>query len=113
MKKKIKSIVTDSTPLEEPKNPDTCNVFALYRLLANEEQVELMRQNYIGGNYGYGHAKQAFFELLIERFATERERYNHFMANLHEIDKALEVGKIKAQKVANEVLARVREKSGY
>ena len=113
LRKQIMSIKTDSTPLEDPKDWKTCNLFALYKLVASDQEVEDMKVNYEKGGYGYGHAKQAFFELLIERFATERERYNHFMANLHEIDKALEVGKIKAQKVANEVLARVREKSGY
>ena len=76
LRKQIMTIETDSTPLEEPKNPDTCNVFALYKLLASEEQIAIMRSNYLGGNYGYGHAKQAFFELLVERFKTEREKYN-------------------------------------
>lgn len=106
-------IETDSTPLEDPKNPDTCNLFALYKLLASEEQITTMRSNYEGGNYGYGHAKQAFFELLVERFAVERERYTYFMNNLNEIDKALEIGAQKAQKVANDVLQRVRAKLGY
>lgn len=113
LRKQIMSIKTDSTPLEDPKDWKTCNLFALYKLVASESEVEAMKANYEQGGYGYGHAKQAFYELLIDRFATERERYNHFMTNLDEIDKALEVGKIKAQKVANEVLARVRDKSGY
>ena len=65
--KQIKSIQTDSTPLEEPKNPDTCNVYSLYKLLANEEQNSAMRANYEGGNYGYGHAKQALFDLIISK----------------------------------------------
>jgi tryptophanyl-tRNA synthetase len=88
-------------------------LFALYKLLGSKEQVATMRTNYEGGNYGYGHAKQAFFELLVEKFAVERERYTYFMNNLNEIDKALEVGAQKAQKVANEVLLRVRAKLGY
>jgi len=113
LRKQIMKIQTDSTPLEEPKNPDTCNLFALYKLVANEEQLSEMRANYLGGNYGYGHAKQAFFELLITKYAKERELYNHFMNNLSEIDKALAIGTEKAKKVAQEVLGRVRAKLGY
>ena len=82
-------------------------------MLGSEEQIATMRSNYEGGNYGYGHAKQAFFELLVERFSVERERYTYFMNNLNEIDKALEIGAQKAQKVANDVLQRVRTKLGY
>ena len=113
LRKQIMSIKTDSLGLEEPKNPDTDNVFGLYKLLASDTQIAEMRANYEGGNYGYGHAKQALFELIIEKFATVRERYNHFMENKQEIDDALEVGAEKATKVANEVLQRVRAKIGY
>ena len=113
LRKQIMSIKTDSLGLEEPKNPDTDNVFGLYKLLASDTQIAEMRANYEGGNYGYGHAKQALFELIIEKFATVRERYNHFMENKKEIDDALEVGSVKATKVANEVLQRVRAKIGY
>jgi tryptophanyl-tRNA synthetase len=113
LRKQIMTIETDSTPLEEPKNPDTCNVFALYKLLASEEQIAIMRSNYLGGNYGYGHAKQAFFELLVERFKTEREKYNYYMNNLTEVDKALAEGATKASAKATEVLQRVREKLGF
>jgi len=113
LRKQIMGISTDSTPMEEPKNPDTCNVFALYQILASPEAIESMRGNYLGGNYGYGHSKQALFELIIEKFAEERKRYNYFMNNLDEIDKALEFGAQKATKVANDVLSRVREKLGY
>ncbi|WP_298418187.1 tryptophan--tRNA ligase [uncultured Kordia sp.] len=113
LRKQIMGIQTDSTPMEDPKDPDTDNVFALYKLLATEEQIATMRQNYEGGNYGYGHAKQALFELIAERFATERERFNHYMENKHEIDDALAIGAEKASTVANEVLARVRKKVGY
>ena len=113
LRKQIMKIKTDSTPLEEPKNPDTCNLFALYKLLASEEQVAEMRANYEGGNYGYGHAKQAFYELLIEKFAEERARYNYYMENLEEVDKALVIGSEKARVVATDVLKRVRKKVGY
>ena len=113
LRKQIMTIETDSTPLEEPKNPDTCHVFALYKLLASEEQIATMRSNYLGGNYGYGHAKQAFYELLLEKFKTEREKYNYYMQNLTEVDLALAEGAAKASKTATEVLQRVREKLGF
>jgi tryptophanyl-tRNA synthetase len=113
LRKQVMKIATDSTPLEEPKNPDTCNLFALYKLIANDEQISEMRSNYENGNYGYGHAKQAFFELLVEKYSKERTLYSHYMNNLNEIDDALAVGAEKASKVANVVLKRVREKIGY
>jgi tryptophanyl-tRNA synthetase len=113
LRKQVMSIVSDSTPLEEPKNPDTCHTFALYKLLANESQVEQMRASYIGGNYGYGHAKQALFELILEKFSTERAHFDHLMAHPEEIAAALEIGAKKARVVAQEVLQRARQKVGY
>lgn len=113
LRKQIMGIQTDSTPLEEPKNWSTCNCFALYKLLASEAEITQMKVNYEGGNYGYGHAKQALFELVLEKFETPRERYNHFMENKNEIDSALKIGAEKATLVANKVLARVRTKVGY
>ena len=113
LRKQIMKIKTDSTPIEEPKNPDTCNLFALYKLLANEEQLEEMRANYLGRNYGYGHAKQAFYELILDRFGEEREKYHHFMSHPKEIDAVLMEGANKASAVADRVLDRVREKLGY
>lgn len=113
LRKQIMSIETDSTPLEEPKNWKTCNCFAIYSLLATESQIETMKANYEKGGYGYGHAKQALFELIIEKFAKQREQYNYYMNNLSEIDKALALGAEKAKVVADDVLKRVREKAGY
>ncbi|QNM85138.1 tryptophan--tRNA ligase [Polaribacter pectinis] len=113
LRKQIMAIKTDSLALEEPKNPDTDNVFAIYKLLASEEQIAEMRANYEGGNYGYGHAKQALYELIIDKFATVRERYHHFMENKNEIDDALAIGAEKAKIVAKDVLQRVRAKVGY
>lgn len=113
LRKQIMSIQTDSTPLEDPKNPDTDNVFALYKLLASEEQISEMRANYMGGNYGYGHAKQALYELILTRFENERKTYHFYMNNLQEIDKVLEIGAQKARTVAKAVIQRVRKKIGY
>ncbi len=113
LRKKIMSIETDSTPLEEPKDWSTCNCFAIYSLLANEEQIATMKSNYENGNYGYGHAKQALYELILTTFDAQRERYNYYMQNLDKIDEALAIGAEKAKKVADKVLERVREKVGY
>jgi len=113
LRKQIMKIQTDSTPLEEPKNPDTCNLFALYKLIASPAQIAEMKVNYEAGNYGYGTAKQAFYELLVAKYAVERERYNYYMSNLKEIDEALEIGAVKARAVAADVLKRVRKKLGY
>jgi len=113
LRKQIMGIATDSTPLEEPKDPDTCNVFALYKIIASEEQIAEMRKNYEAGGYGYGHAKQALFELVRDKFAEPREKYEYYINNLEEVDKALSIGAEKAKNVANEVLAKVRTKLGY
>lgn len=113
LKKNINQIVTDTTPLEEPKDPDSCNVFALYKLMASSTQVEEMRQNYLAGGYGYGHAKKALLDLILDRFADARSKYDQLMENPKQIDDALAIGAEKARKVAREVIARVREKAGY
>lgn len=113
LRKNIMKIETDSTPLEEPKNPDTCNVFNLYKLMASEEQIAKMRANYEGGNYGYGHAKQALYELILEKFDEPRKRYEELMNDRQELDRLLGIGAEKARAVASETLTRVRRKLGY
>lgn len=113
LKKVIGSIVTDSTPLEEPKNPDTCNVFKLYSLLGTPEQIEDMRGKYLAGGFGYGHAKKALLELILERFAAERERYQYYTDHLDEVEQKLLEGAEKAAKVADIRLADVRKKLGF
>lgn len=113
LRKQVMAIQTDSTPLEEPKNPDNCNVFILYKLLATQEQTEKMRANYEAGNYGYGHAKQELYELIVEKFKDIRERYEYYINNLDELDALLKKGAEKASKIADQTLARVRQKLGY
>jgi len=113
LRKQIMKIKTDSTPMEDPKNPDTCNLFNLYKLVGNETQIADLRAKYEAGNFGYGHAKQAFYELLIDKYSEERKRYNYYMENVEEIDKALAIGAEKARVIANDVLKRVRTKVGY
>jgi tryptophanyl-tRNA synthetase len=111
--KQIKGIETDSTPLEEPKNPDTCNVFGLYKLLASPEETADLKAKYLAGNYGFGHAKQALFDLITEKFKTEREKYNYYINHPEEVDKLLFEGAAKAGNIADGVLRRVREKLGF
>lgn len=113
LRKQIMGILSDSTPMEDPKNPDADTTFELYKILASDDQVSEMRQNYSNGNYGYGHAKQALYELILEQFGEARERFVYYMNHLDEIDEALALGAEKAKKVANEVLQRVRGKVGY
>ncbi len=113
LRKQVMTIVTDSTPLEAPKNPDTCHVFALYKLLGSEDQIADMRKNYLGGNYGFGHAKQALYELIIAKFEKERAVFNHYMDNPTELHKKLEEGEAKARTIGIKVLEKVREKLGY
>ena len=112
LRKRIMAIASDSTPLEEPKNPDSCNVFKLYALLANDEQIAVMRTNYIAGGYGYGHAKQALFELILSRFAAERASYQYYIQHPDEVEKILLSGSERAKVVANQVLKRVRHSLG-
>ena len=113
LRKQIMGIKTDSTPMEDPKDPDTDNVFALFKILASNDQIVQMRSNYEAGNYGYGHAKQALYEVILEKFGPAREKFDYYMNHLDEIDQALEIGAGKAKKVADVVLNRVRGKVGY
>jgi tryptophanyl-tRNA synthetase len=113
LRKQIMGIQTDSTPMEDPKDPTTDNVFALYKILASQPQIEEMSANYLAGNYGYGHAKQELYEVILNKFEEPREKFEYYMNNLNEIDEALALGAEKAKKVADGVLDRVREKLGY
>lgn len=112
LRKQVMSIVTDSKGLEESKDPNSCNVFHLYSLLANEHEVNQLSEKYLAGGFGYGHAKQALFELILDRFAHQREKYTHLMTNKSEIDVALAEGAKKARIVAQGVIGRVRNKVG-
>lgn len=114
LKKVIMSkIVTDTKSLEESKDPDSCNVFALYELLAETSDVERMRKNYLKGGYGYGHAKKELFELIMDKFGEERKAFDEYANDPAELDRALAVGAEKARPIAQETLKRVREKLGY
>ena len=113
LKKQIMSIQTDSKPLESSKDPNKCNVFAIYSLLADKTSVEELRLKYETGGMGYGYAKQQLFECILRNFAKERQLYNHFHQNPEEVHIALAKGAEKARKIAREVLLRVRNKIGY
>ena len=113
LRKQIMSIETSSKAMEEPKETKDCNVFTLYNLLASEADSAQMKANYEGGNYGYGHAKQALFELITNKYAVERTRFNELMNNQSLIEEELQKGAVKAKKIAKDVLQRVRAKVGY
>ena len=112
LKKQVMSIVTDSTPMEAPKNPDKDNVFAIYKLIATAEQTETIRQKYLAGNFGYGHAKQELLGLILEKFKNEREAYDQYMQGDH-LEKTLSRCEEKATAIATEVIGRVRKKVGF
>ena len=113
LRKQIMGIQTDSTALEDPKDPDTCTVFTLYSLLAPASSIQELRARYQAGGMGYGHAKQLLFDLILDRFSEEREKYDYFHQHPEEVYIALAKGAEKARKVAQEVLLRVRDRVGY
>jgi len=113
LRKQIMRIATDSTPLEAPKDPDKCTIFALYALIADSAAVAAMRKKYRSGGYGYGHAKQALYEAILERFSDARTKFDDFMANPEALEAQLQKGAVKARVVAQEVLNRVRKNLGY
>ncbi|WP_407484297.1 tryptophan--tRNA ligase [Elizabethkingia meningoseptica] len=113
LKKQVMSIETDSKSLEEPKDPETDKVFAIYELVATPEQTEALREKYLAGNFGYGHAKTELFNLLVERFAKEREVFNYYMTHLDELEEKLQKGAEKTREIARNTLVKVRESLGY
>ncbi len=113
LKKVVNSIITDSKAVEEPKDPDTCHVFNLYKLVADANQTAELRARYLAGNFGYGHAKTALFDVLMHKFAAARTKYDYLMANTQELDAILKQGATKAAAIANPVLAKVRHKLGF
>ena len=113
LKKQVMSILSDSTPIEEAKNPDTCAIFALYKTVASEEQILWMRTSYLNGGFGFGHAKSALIEVLLDRFSKERQLFNYYLEHDNELEEILISGAKKARLTANEVLSRVRTRLGY
>jgi tryptophanyl-tRNA synthetase len=113
LRKQVMKIQTDSTPMEEPKTADGCNVFELYKLVASEDQIKEMRKNYEAGNYGYGHAKQSLYEVLVDKFKDERAKFDYFISHPEEVNEILATGALKAKETANTTLVRVRKELGY
>lgn len=113
LKKVVMSIVSDSKALEEPKDPATDNTFKLYELLASTEQTKTMRQNYLKGGFGYGHAKTALLELILDKYKEERAEFERLMTNTALLEKELSIGETRANKMANDKLKQVRDSLGY
>ena len=113
LKKQISNIKTDSLPLEASKDWKNCNLFKIYKLLADEDKTKMMKKNYTKGGYGYGHAKTDLLNLILTKYSSEREKYTFYMDNLDRIDSILKAGALKASKTADEVLNRVRIKVGF
>ena len=112
LKKQVMGIETDSKTLEEPKDPETDKVFAIYKLIATPEETAVLEQKYLAGNFGYGHAKTELLNLILTKFAKERELFSYYINNLPELDEKLQQGADKTRKVASETLKRVRESLG-
>jgi tryptophanyl-tRNA synthetase len=113
LKKEVMGIVTDSTPMEEPKDPEANTVYKLYRLVAPADAVADMAASFRAGGYGYGHAKKALLEALLDGFRTERETFDRLMNDPAELERELKRGAEKARTVAAEVLSRTRGRLGY
>lgn len=112
LKKQVMGIETDSKSLEEPKDPEIDKVFALYELIATAEQTEVLRQKYLAGNFGYGHAKNELLSLILTKYAKERELFSYYMNNISELEQKLQEGAEKTRKIAAETLKRVRANLG-
>ena len=112
VRKPVRRIVTDSKRPEDPKDPDECNIFAIYRHLAEADTVAAKRRLYLEGGLAYGAMKQELFELLETTFSEQRDRYNALMENPEELDKILEQGAEKARDIAGPILAKVRKAVG-
>ena len=113
LKKQIMTIQTDSTPLESPKDYESCNVFKIIKLIAENDHIDEIKNKYKAGGYGYGHAKTELFEIILSKYKNQRDKYNHLMSNKKEIDAVLLDGASRAKATANEVLRRVKTKLGY
>jgi tryptophanyl-tRNA synthetase len=112
IKKAVMNIVTDCKGLEEPKDPDKCNVFAIYKLFATPEEVRKMRENYLGGNYGYGHAKLALFEKLWTTFEPMRKRRAELAADPTFVERTLAANGERARAEADKLMRKVRRAVG-
>jgi tryptophanyl-tRNA synthetase len=111
--KQIKGIISDSKLLEDPKDPETDVTFKIFSVVASESEVEELKEKYLAGNFGYGHAKKALFEVIWTRFEKQRVLYNQYMNDLPELDKILKEGESRAFLIAQETISKVRMALGY
>lgn len=113
LKKQVMGIVTDSKGLNDPKDPDSCNIFAIYQLLAGADAVGEMRENYATAGFGYGHAKMALLDLILDKYGAPREKYNALTSKPELIEEQLLAGAEKVRPIASEVLGRVKNALGF
>ena len=113
LRKVIMKIVSDSTPLEAPKNPDDDITFKLYSLMGTPSQTEALRQNYLAGGYGFGAAKQALYELILDTFANEREIFDYYLTHNDALEAKLQAGEAKAREIARQKIELVRGLIGF
>ena len=112
LKKQIMSIVTDSKGLEDSKEPNSCHIFQLYKLMGSDEEVQDLKNNYINGGFGYGHAKNELFKLILSKYKNPRSKFDELMKNPQKIENELQKGSEKAKEVANSVLKKVKTNLG-
>jgi len=112
LRKLMMRITTDSRGVEDPKDPDTCNIYNLYKLFATPEQTSNLRERYLAPGMGYGTAKQELFEVVNARLSGPRERYEEWMAHPSRLDEVLAAGAERARKAANQTLVRIRDRVG-
>ena len=113
LRQQIMGIKTDSSTVEESKDPEKCNVYAIYSLLASPSSVQLLREKYLKGGMGFGYAKQLLYEIILDRFKKERKKFDYLHQHPEEVHLALSKGAEKARRIASSVLIRVRDKIGY
>ena len=113
LKKQVMAIQTDSTAIEDPKDYKTCNVYNIFKLIADKKSVKELKDNYLKRGFGYGHAKKELLNYILTNFSNERQIFEHYMSNKNELEKVLNLGAKKANLVAQGVLNRVREKLGF
>tara|TARA_B100000575_G_scaffold126490_1_gene100874 strand:- start:7206 stop:8180 length:975 start_codon:yes stop_codon:yes gene_type:complete len=113
LKKQVMKIKTDSVAIDKPKNPKNCNVFKIFSLIADQNDINILKKRYLDGTIGFGEAKNILLDNLKNRFKVERNKFNFLINNQEVIEKELKTGSIKAKSYANNVLKRVRLKLGY
>jgi len=111
--KQVMRIKTESTAIDEPKNPKNCNVFKIFSMIASEKDINILKKRYYSGDVGFGEAKKILLDEIKDKFKTERDKFNFLVSNPELVEKKLESGSKKAKRFANKVLKRVRLKLGY